>query len=61
MKCPECNTELIQGKPKKQEDGTEYFELKCLNCKARFMDMKIPKSVFGLKLEDTTAEREEDD
>lgn len=46
MKCPKCNAELIQGETKKQEDGTEYFELKCHNCKGRFMDIKIPKSVF---------------
>ena len=47
MKYPKCNTELIQGKTNKQKDGTEYFELKCPNCKNRFMDIKIPKSVFG--------------
>ena len=49
MKCPKCDTELMQGKPKKQKDGTEYFELNCPNCKARYLDMKIPKSVFGLE------------
>ena len=46
MRCPKCQTELIQGKIKKQKDGTEYFKLKCPKCESTFMDLKIPKSAF---------------
>ncbi len=47
MKCPKCQTDLVEGKVKKQKDGTEYFKLRCPNCGDTFMDFKIPKSALG--------------
>jgi len=47
MKCPECNSEeLIKGPKKIEADGSEYFELRCTNCKHRFADIKIPYSAI---------------
>ncbi len=51
MKCPKCNIELKCGKVKRQKDGTEYCECKCPECRGRFMDIKIPKSVLEFKEE----------
>ena len=47
VKCPNCsNDEFRKGHKKIEPDGTEYFELICLNCKHRFMDIKIPYSAL---------------
>ncbi len=48
MKCPKCNVELSKGKTTKKPDGTEYTVFRCLRCKKKFTDIKIPNQLlFG--------------
>lgn len=46
MECPNCKTELIEGRKTKEIDGTEGTELICPKCKGRFADIKIPYSAL---------------
>lgn len=39
MNCPKCDIKLIEGATTREPDGTEY---RCLKCKSRFGDLKIP-------------------
>jgi len=46
MKCSKCQEEMIEGKTVKEDDGTEYKELKCPKCGKRLLDAKIPYNAF---------------
>lgn len=49
MNRPECNAGLIKAEPRKERDGREYTEFRCLKYRRKYMDIKIPRSMVGLQ------------